>query len=85
MTDTQASLLPYLAFAGNAREAMEFYHGLLGGSLFVQTFGEAGMSDDPALKDGVIHAYLSSESINLMASESIKFGIPWMINIGDLK
>ena len=33
-------LNPYLSFDGTAREAMEFYQGVLGGDLDVMTFGE---------------------------------------------
>jgi PhnB protein len=32
---------PYLFFGGNAREAMEFYKGIFGGELTVQTIGES--------------------------------------------
>ena len=33
-------LNPYLNFRDQTREAMEFYHGVFGGELTVQTFGE---------------------------------------------
>jgi PhnB protein len=62
-------LNPYLNFPGNAREAMEFYHDVLGGELTISTFGEFG-SPDPATKDGVMHAILESPSgFALMASD----------------
>ncbi len=35
-------LNPYLHFAGNAREAMDFYRSVLGGTLDVMTFGDVG-------------------------------------------
>ena len=35
-------LNPYISFAGNAREALEFYNGVLGGTLTLNTFGEFG-------------------------------------------
>jgi len=53
-------LNPYLNFRDNAREAMEFYQSVFGGELTVSTFGEFGVSDDPAEKDKVMHAQLES-------------------------
>ena len=35
-------LNPYISFAGNAREAMEFYERVFGGTLTLNTFGEFG-------------------------------------------
>ena len=61
---------PYLAFNGEAREAMEFYQGALGGTLDVQTFGEAPMESPPEAKDRVMHARLESGDLVLMASDS---------------
>ncbi|MGL4744333.1 MAG: VOC family protein [Dermatophilaceae bacterium] len=64
-----ASILnPYLNFAGNAREAMEFYQQVLGGELTVSTFGEYGGAGPSA--DGVMHANLTTPSgFTLMASD----------------
>lgn len=63
-------LNPYLAFDGDAREAMTFYHEVLGGELTISTFGEHGASD-PAHADGVMHAMLETEAgITLMASDT---------------
>lgn len=56
-----ATLLnPYLAFGRQAREAMNFYHGVFGGDLVVSTFGESGMADDPGDADLVMHAQLTT-------------------------
>jgi PhnB protein len=55
-----SQLNPYLTFDGNAREAMEFYHSVLGGELRVNTFGEFG-APDPAIADKVLHATLTTE------------------------
>ena len=61
-------LNPYLAFPGTAREAMQFYADALGGSLEINTFGEAGMPGAPA--DGIMHARLETPSgYTLMASD----------------
>ena len=67
-----ATLLnPYLSFRGEAREAMNFYHGVFGGDLVVSTFGEAGMADDPADADLVMHAQLTTaDGHTIMASET---------------
>ncbi len=35
-------LNPYISFAGNAQQAMEFYKKVFGGSLALNTFGEFG-------------------------------------------
>ncbi|MEV3936212.1 VOC family protein [Glycomyces sp. NPDC049804] len=62
-------LNPYVQFDGNAREAMEFYHSVLGGDLKVMTFGESGMPG-PA-SDKVMHAQLTSEAgYTIMASDT---------------
>ena len=61
-------LNPYLMFAGNAREAMEFYRDVFGGDLVVNTFGEYG--GDDAIADKVMHAQLENErGFTLMASD----------------
>lgn len=62
-------LNPYLNFDGNAREAMEYYQSVLGGSLVISTFGEFGDADAPHA-DKVMHAQLDSEKgFTLMASD----------------
>jgi PhnB protein len=62
-------LNPYLTFNGNAREAMEFYHSVLGGELSVNTFGEFG-NPDPAQADRIMHAMLAGDKGTLMASDA---------------
>ena len=64
-------LNPYLSFRDNAREAMDFYHAVFGGELTRSTFGEFGMSEDPALKDKIMHAMLTTPSgFTLMAADT---------------
>ncbi|MFA4840961.1 MAG: VOC family protein [Agrococcus sp.] len=53
-------LNPYLAFGRQAREAMNFYHGVFGGDLVVSTFGESGMDEGPDDADLVMHAQLTT-------------------------
>lgn len=75
------TLNPYLSFDGQAREAMNFYRSVLGGELTISTFGESGMSQDPAQADLVMHARLSTEGgLHLMAADTPE-GMPY--NPGD--
>lgn len=67
-----AHLNPYISFKNTTREAMEFYHSVLGGELTVSTFGEmpgSGVaSDEEAL---VMHAQLNAPNgLVLMASDT---------------
>ncbi len=65
-----ARLNPYLSFDGNAREAMEFYRGVFGGTLTISTFGEFGTTD-PGLAEKVMHAMLETEAgLALMGSDT---------------
>ena len=41
------TLNPYLNFPGTARESMEFYERVLGGTLTLMTFADAGAQDVP--------------------------------------
>ena len=42
-----SQLNPYLNFNGNARQALEFYASVLGGTLNLSTFADLGMEDSP--------------------------------------
>jgi len=60
----------YLSFAGQAREAMNFYQTIFGGELAVTTFGEAGVSYGPP--DDLMHAQLTVDGQPfLMASDGM--------------
>jgi PhnB protein len=64
-------LNPYLAFRGNAREAMDFYHSVFGGALESNTFAEFQASEDPAEKDKIMHSMLTADSgFVLMAADT---------------
>jgi PhnB protein len=52
-------LNPYLAFNGDARQAMEFYASVFGGKLAVNTFAEFGATDSPDA-DRIMHAVLET-------------------------
>jgi PhnB protein len=54
-------LTPYLNFRDNAREAMEFYHSVFGGTLTLDTYGESNMFDDPAEAHKIMHGMLTAE------------------------
>ncbi len=63
-------LNPYLAFSGNARQAMDFYRDVFGGDLAVDTYGESGMAA-PGHEDKVMHAQLETTAgYTLMASDA---------------
>jgi PhnB protein len=66
-----SNLNPYLNFQDNARQAMEFYQGALGGELTLNTFGEFHASDDPAEADKIMHALLKTPAgFTLMAADT---------------
>ncbi len=63
-----ARLNPYIAFKGNAREAIEYYAEVLGGTPEIMTFG--AMGEEGPLKDKVMHAFLETpDGFALMASD----------------
>jgi len=63
-----SQLNPYLNFNGTARDALEFYHSVLGGDLTITTFAEMGMSGPDAGR--VMHGLLESEAgYTIMASD----------------
>jgi PhnB protein len=63
-------LNPYLNFDSDARQAMEFYKGVFGGELRVNTFGEYGAEGTPEA-DKIMHAQLETDrGFTLMASDT---------------
>ncbi|SDJ37369.1 VOC family protein [Streptomyces indicus] len=54
-------LNPYLSFDGNAREALEFYEQVFGGTLLLNTYGESGMAGTP-MADKIMHGMLETAS-----------------------
>jgi PhnB protein len=63
-------LNPYIGFANNAREAMEFYRDVFGGELTLSTFGEMG-AGAPGEENKVMHAQLETPSgFTLMGSDT---------------
>jgi len=63
-------LNPYISFNGNAREAMEFYESVFGGTLTLNTFGEYGQPDAPE-SDKIMHGMLETDQgFTLMGSDT---------------
>lgn len=54
-------LNPYINFAGDARQAMEFYNNVFGGTLMLHTFADAGAADSPDA-DKIMHGQLETDS-----------------------
>ena len=63
-------LNPYISFAGNARQAMEFYERVFGGTLTLDTFGQYGPPDSPDA-DNIMHSMLVTDSgFTLMGADT---------------
>jgi len=72
-------LNPYISFRDNAKEAMEFYNGVFGGTLTMNTFGEYGTQGPDAEK--IMHGQLETDSgFTLMGADTPE-GMPY--NPGD--
>ncbi|MFE1800344.1 MULTISPECIES: VOC family protein [unclassified Streptomyces] len=63
-------LNPYISFDGDARPAMEFYKEVFGGTLALNTFGEAGAPGTPEA-DQIMHGMLETPSgFTLMGADT---------------
>ena len=63
-------LNPYISFGGDARDAMEFYESVFGGTLTMSTFGEFGDQNAPH-SDKIMHAMLETDSgFTLMGADT---------------
>jgi len=63
-------LNPYISFDGNAKQAMELYRGIFGGTLALNTFGESGAPDTPD-SDKIMHGMLETDSgFTLMGADT---------------
>jgi PhnB protein len=62
-------LNPYISFSDNARQALEFYRGVFGGEVALNTFGESGMEGPDA--DKIMHGQLETPAgYTLMVSDT---------------
>jgi PhnB protein len=66
---SQQYLGPYINFQGRAREAMEFYHKVLGGKLDLQTMNEQGVAKPAGPGDRITHARLEADGTLIMATD----------------
>jgi PhnB protein len=55
-------LNPYINFSDNARQAMEYYKDVFGGTLALNTFGEYGGQQDAPGSDLIMHGMLETPS-----------------------
>jgi PhnB protein len=63
-------LNPYINFRDNARQALEFYRDVFGGTLAINTFGEYGAQDTPEANK-IMHGQLETDSgFTLMAADT---------------
>ena len=63
-------LNPYIGFTDNARQAMEFYQSVFGGTLVLNTFGEYGTEGEDAEK--IMHGQLETDKgYTLMGADTI--------------
>ncbi|MGW7404150.1 VOC family protein [Streptomyces sp. NPDC054833] len=63
-------LNPYLSFDGDARQAMEFYQEVFGGTLDLNVFGDFGQQDAP-FADKIMHGMLETPSgFTLMGADT---------------
>ncbi|MFE5632957.1 VOC family protein [Streptomyces sp. NPDC056543] len=53
-------LNPYITFSGEAKQALEFYKEVLGGTLNLNTYGDFGAEAPPGYSDKIMHGMLES-------------------------
>jgi PhnB protein len=64
-----SQLNPYLNFNGNARQAMEFYADVFGGTLSLNRFADYGAADSPDA-DRIMHGTLETDAgYTIMAAD----------------
>jgi PhnB protein len=66
---SQMQLGPYINFQGRTREAMEFYHQVLGGTLDLRTMNERGASQPAGPGDRITHARLEADGVLILAAD----------------
>ncbi|GKQ36182.1 VOC family protein [Streptomyces sp. A012304] len=65
-----ARLNPYLTFDGDARQAMEFYKEVFGGTLKINSYGDFGQAGTPEA-DKIMHGMLETPSgFTLMGADA---------------
>src|SRR5438309_8059358 len=66
---SKVQLSPYVNFQGRAREAMEFYQGVFGGNLDLQTVSEQGTPSAAGPGDRIAHARLEADGVLIVGSD----------------
>ena len=67
-----ATLIPYLVFSGNCREALEFYATVFNGEIVsIQTFGEAPMEFPDETKNRIFDSEFKVGNIHFKASDDL--------------
>lgn len=69
-------LNPYISFDGDARQAMEFYQEVFGGTLSLKTFGEFGQQGTPHA-DQIMHGMLETTSGFTLMGADTPPGMPY--------
>jgi PhnB protein len=68
----QLYISPYINFDGKAREAMEFYQGILGGKLDLLARNPDGAPKPAEQSDAIMHAHLESDGAVIMGTDGMK-------------
>ena len=63
-----AAPVPYISFAGTAREALTFYAGVFGGDLRLRTFAEFKRSDGPPT--AIAHGELTGGPVEISGADA---------------
>lgn len=68
------TIIAYLTFNGNCREAMAFYKKCLGGELTLQTVKGSPMESHwpKEVQDNILHASLQKEGFSLLGSDMVE-------------
>ena len=66
---SKTHLAPYINFQGNARDAMELYHRILGGKLDLLASDDSGNPRPAGPGDRIMHARLEADGIVIIASD----------------
>jgi len=67
-----ATLIPYLVFSGNCKEALEFYATVFKGEIVsIQTFGDAPMDFPETSKNRIFDSEFKAGNIHFKASDDL--------------
>ena len=72
-------LVPYLHFAGDARDALTFYRDVFGGELVLNTLADFGRTDGPA--DAIAHGMLQGP-VEVFGADAAQGDAPLALSAG---